>query len=278
MPFVPGLLASGLLLMGAQVPDRPPSVTEGASAPENVYGTPEPAEIADLVAGALSHRPVVVKGVIGILEAGRYYSLQDGISRLTVVPFPELADSLARFAGTRVEVTGYVRELVEDQGTCRFRGNRNAPQSLCDDPVLPPKPDLTSGRATWPRTSITVWRIVDASPSSRKATPADDASAVSGAPGERVHLRGQFGGANLAHAVSSAPPTADAWILTVEDAAVWVIGKAPRGSGFQLDPTYRGDLGKWLEVEGRMATCPATPCLKATKIRLSTPPDKDPPP
>ena len=255
-----------ILLFQVRIP------TEGVN-PEQIYGPAEPAEVGDLVAGAFARRPVVTRGVLGILEPGRYFTLQDGAARVTVIPMPGFGESLGPLVGTRVEVKGYVRKLVENQGTCRFRGDMNAPQSVCEDPELPPKPDLDTldRRLRWPPTSITIWSIADAPQRAGKGSAKAEPGSLFSAPGERVELRGQFGGANLGQALSSAAPDADAWVLIVEETAIWVVGKAPRGSGFRLDPGYRGDLGKWLEVEGRMAVCRGTPCLKASRIKLSAP-------
>jgi hypothetical protein len=240
--------------------------------PEKYYGPAEPAEVADLAAGTVSRRPVITRGVLGILETGKYYSLQDGAARVAIIGMPGLAQDLGPLVGTRVEVKGYVRELVEDQGTCRFRGDPMAPQSVCDHPELPPKPNLTRERSLWPRTSITIWSISDISPLAAKAAAAGDAAVLSAKPGEKVRVQGRFGGANLGHELSSPSPEAEAWVLLVEQTGIWVVGKPPRGPGFRLDPQYRGDLGKWLEVEGRMAVCGAAPCLKAGRVVLSTPP------
>jgi hypothetical protein len=241
--------------------------------PEQIYGPPEPVEVADLVAGAFSRRPVVTEGEVGILEPGRWYTLKDGMARVTLVALPELTQALGQLVGTRIEVKGYVRELVAQQGTCRHKGDMTAPQSLCDNPDLPPKPDITPDRNLWPRTSVTIWSIVDAKqPMARTAPTEADASALSAKPGEKVLVQGRFGGANLGQELTSPAPEPEAWVLLVEESGVWVVGKPPRGPGFRLDPQYRGDLGKWLEVEGRMAVCRGAPCLKARRVVLSSPP------
>lgn len=62
--------------------------------PEEIYGPAEPAEVSDLVAGVLSRRPVLTRGVLGILELGRYFYLQDGVAKGAVIPMPGFGESL----------------------------------------------------------------------------------------------------------------------------------------------------------------------------------------
>ena len=98
------------------------------------------------------------------------------------------------------------------------------------------------------------------------------ATALEGSPGEKVRLRGRFGGANLEGVLASPPPEPGAWILRSDDGAVWVLGKPPRGTGWHFDVRYRGDLGKWLEVEGVLARCGAETCVRARRVVLAAAP------
>jgi hypothetical protein len=50
------------------------------------------------------------------------------------------------------------------------------------------------------------------------------------------------------------------------------VGKEPKGKGWSFDPAYRGDMGKWLEVQGRLAACGTMPCLRASRLTLTARP------
>ena len=71
---------------------------------------------------------------------------------------------------------------------------------------------------------------------------------------QRVTVRGQFRGRNLYGDVPQAPAAAaeskGEFVLRSADAAIWVLGKRPRGHGFALDPESRIDTRRWLEVSG----------------------------
>jgi hypothetical protein len=71
---------------------------------------------------------------------------------------------------------------------------------------------------------------------------------------QHVTVRGQFRGRNLFGDVAQAPAAAaksrGEFVIRSADAAIWVLGKRPRGHGFQLDPESRIDTKRWLEVSG----------------------------
>ncbi len=263
-----------VLALAAQVPHAPPTLTPSgrsrdSARVERVYGTPEPVDVWTLTRGSYHRHTVITKGRVGPLDLqGGYFELSEENGRVALFGVPEIQEELHQFLGKRVEVVGLARDLVESQGTCRFRGNMNAPQSLCDDPELPPTPDLTPDRRAWPRVSITIWSIVDITPLGGALADIEFATALGGSPGEKVRLRGRFGGANLEGVLTSRPPEPGAWVLRSDDGAVWVIGKPPRGKGWHFDPTYRGDLGKWLEIEGVLARCGAETCVRARRVLL----------
>ena len=66
-----------------------------------------------------------------------------------------------------------------------------------------------------------------------------------------VTVTGRFRGRNLYGDLPEAPE-ASRWdfVLHSVDASVWVVGKEPKGDGFELDIMARVDTGKWLEVTG----------------------------
>ncbi len=248
-----------------RTPDRQ-TTHESSTSVKEYYGPPEPVDLRTLASGVLVRRTVITKGRVGFLDPSNvYFVLEEEGGRVLLMMVPGMAEAALQLMGRRVEVVGYSRELVANQGTCR----PGVVQSLCDDSLLPPKPDLTTGREHWPRVSVTSWSISDITGLQRKTDTADDFGAFrGGAMGDKVTLRGQFGGANLEGLLKTSSPEPGAWVLRSGDEAVWVVGKPPRGSGWRFDPNYRGDLGKWVEVEGRIAQCGAETCLKASRVIL----------
>jgi hypothetical protein len=274
----------GVLLLGtalAQDPNRPPQPR--SPGPYVQYGTPVPATVAEIAGGRYSHEAVRVRGRLALLDLpNQYYKLRDGTDEIVVIPVETLQGAARAFTGQRVEVVGLVRELKDSQGTCRFLG-MVVPESKCLDPELPPTPDLGPTRTHWPRMSVTIWSIEDARPldGGRKGPEeaSDTLAALLGNEGTsgKVHVRGRFCGRNLCGGLSTSPPTADAWVLQEGESAIWVVGKRPKGSGWALDPSYRGDTTRWLEVVGQVRTCGATRCLQADSVALVKSPDSPEP-
>jgi hypothetical protein len=78
-----------------------------------------------------------------------------------------------------------------------------------------------------------------------------DAAALDGKP---VRALGQFRGANLCRDLPDQTRRDPRdWVLVTPEGPVWVTGRRPEGRGFRLDPAYRGDVNRWLEVTGRVA-------------------------
>jgi hypothetical protein len=86
--------------------------------------------------------------------------------------------------------------------------------------------------------------------------------------GETVRVCGQFGGRDLFGDLAAEPPPSDGWVLRAAGHAIWVTGKAPRGDGFALDVTSRGDTKHWVEVEGRLETRGGMRRLRARRVAL----------
>ena len=73
------------------------------------------------------------------------------------------------------------------------------------------------------------------------------------------------------------------WVIKDDMFAVWVTGKKPKGSGWELDATLKRDTGKWIEVVGRPETRRGVTYLRAIKVSLTNAPSptadaKAPPP
>ena len=85
-----------------------------------------------------------------------------------------------------------------------------------------------------------------------------------------VTVTGRFRGRNLYGDMPEAPETSR-WdfVLHSVDASVWVVGKEPRGDGFELDVMARVDTSKWLEVTGDVLLEDGMVLIKAGTINLS---------
>ncbi len=101
--------------------------------------------------------------------------------------------------------------------------------------------------------------------------------------GQTVRVRGRFRGRNLFGDLPAWPRQSE-WdfVLQTADAAVWVVGKRPRGDGFDLTTTTRTHTGRWLEVTGRVTIVDDLPLLVADRLRAAEPeaepePVEDPP-
>jgi hypothetical protein len=253
----------------------------GASQRYVQYGQPLPATLWEIVGDRYTGQAVRTRGVLSFADAtSGYLKLTDQNSQVLVITVDEIRMEIASFVGLRVEVVGLARALKEDQGTCSFVG-KQVPQSICDNPDLPALPDLGSTRAHWPRTSLTIWTITDVTPLAGRRREGDEPSAtlrelLDGADTsvrERVSVRGRFCGRGLCGGLSAPAPRGDAWVLEQDGAAVWVVGRQPKGKGWRLDPSSTGDTSRWLEVVGRVQTCGGTRCLRADSVALVRSPD-----
>ncbi len=66
-----------------------------------------------------------------------------------------------------------------------------------------------------------------------------------------VTVVGRFRGRNLYGDLPEAPGTSpDDFVLRAGTAAAWIVGKEPKGRGFELDVMARVDTGRWLQVTG----------------------------
>jgi hypothetical protein len=102
--------------------------------------------------------------------------------------------------------------------------------------------------------------------------------------GQTVTVRGRFRGRNLLGDLPAWPRRSE-WdfVIQTADAAVWVVGKRPRGDGFDLSPTSRAQTGRWLEVTGRFDIVDDLPVIVAERLRAAEPiddaePAETPPP
>jgi hypothetical protein len=268
---LPGLVVALSLALAARGAPQVQVTAPGMNVGSAQYGPVQPAEVQEIAGQMYLRRAVRTKGTLSPLDfQGRYYMLSDGGSSIVLIPAADFHGDIKTIMGRRVEVEGYVRRLVEHQGTCRLRGAA-VPQSLCENPELPPTPDLFDESRDWPQVSITTWYLGDLTPTERKRGDGreliGDLVNREGIATKPVRVAGRFCGAGLCGGLG-APPVAKAWVLFDDVTAVWVIGKEPAGKGWRLDPAYRADTTRWLEVTGRVEPCGTTRCLRAKSVAL----------
>lgn len=95
-----------------------------------------------------------------------------------------------------------------------------------------------------------------------------------------VTVIGRFRGRNLYGDLPEAPDESR-WdfVLRSADAAAWVVGREPKGDGFELDVLARVDTGRWLEVTGAVRVQDGMVLVDAGALALSEPvADRSPPP
>ncbi len=94
-----------------------------------------------------------------------------------------------------------------------------------------------------------------------------------------VTVIGRFGGRNLYGDLPEAPDESR-WdfVLRSADAAAWIVGREPKGDGFELDVLARVDTGRWLEVTGAVRVEDGMVLVDAGALALAEPvPDRPPP-
>ena len=85
--------------------------------------------------------------------------------------------------------------------------------------------------------------------------------------GQTVEVTGRFRGRNLHGDLPEAPGTSpDDFVLQSGAAAAWVVGKKPRGEGFDLDVMARVDTGRWLQITGVVSGTNRLVAIEASKI------------
>lgn len=90
--------------------------------------------------------------------------------------------------------------------------------------------------------------------------------------GANVTVAGRFRGRNLYGDQPSAPGRSKYdFVIQLADASMWVVGRRPKGSGFDLNVDARVDTGRWLEVQGDVRTGRGLVWIEAIDIRPSRP-------
>ena len=94
-----------------------------------------------------------------------------------------------------------------------------------------------------------------------------------------VTVIGRFRGRNLYGDLPESPDESR-WdfVLRSADAAAWVVGREPRGDGFELDVLARVDTGRWLQVTGAVRVEDGMVLVDAGALSLAEPVADRPPP
>lgn len=94
--------------------------------------------------------------------------------------------------------------------------------------------------------------------------------------GRTVTVRGRFRGRNLLGDLPAWPRESQ-WdfVLQAADAAIWVLGRRPRGDGFDLNTSSRAHTGRWLEATGRIEIRESLPVLVADRLATATADDDE---
>lgn len=268
----------GLPLMLAALQAQP----EHAGTPRayDAYGPPEAVELAEVAYNSESYQrhKVVTKGELRAL-GGQLdkFLLVDGTARVLVIPVQELADEPRRLIGQRVEVTGIVRSLPTNQQMVGCRAQMML-ESKCADPDLPVLPNA---QIDWPPISITIFDLAEtgAAPRAGPETEGVDLEDIlrpdTSYAGQTLRVIGLFGGRDLLGELpAGSAPTAQDWVLRQPPHAIWVTGRKPQGKGWKLDPTYKGDGVRWVEVNGRVEVKGGVAFLRASKVTLVSAPKK----
>lgn len=207
---------------------------------------------------------------------------------VALVDTPRLGDQVWRLPADQGKTLAVVfRTAPSTDGPVEIRGTfvdvgRFAPDdSRITAYSLQPVLNAVIGpNGAWPMRD-TVFAIVNATATPVDAPQITSIRAIAMFPekfdGKPVKLRGRFRGRNLLGDLPSWPrQTQNDFVLQAADGAVWVTGQKPKGKGFELDPTARRDVGRWLEVSGTMSTVEGLPMLKAATVTASSPDEEEP--
>ena len=226
------------------------------------YGQPVDVQINDLAQSPSSYYDQLVRtrGRLG-MDAGvtRLYHLQDDFgSTVRIVPFPEVSgnfeEEAQKIMGRSIEVVGIFQRVA---GV----GNQ-----------LPPMGTAVPG--------LIEFMEFTGPPEERKGSmkaPEVRLEALLSPPGKRdgqlLRVVGKFRGHNLYGDLPTVSQRRSAdWVIKDDVYAVWVTGKKPKGTGWELDAGLRRDTGKWIEVIGVPETVGGVTYLKAERVALTTAP------
>jgi hypothetical protein len=229
---------------------------------EYQYGAPVDVTISDLVnsPGSYERRAVKTRGILDMGTAlGRSYILRDifGVG-VTLVAVPEVDtefDTEARtWIGREVQVTGaFFQASTSASSTITRESDRYSIQFW--KYLGPPDREIKGGIKA------------------NEVSLEDLVSKTGKLDGQTVRVVGKFRGRNLFGDLParSVRDSSD-WVIKDDVYAVWVTGKRPKGSGWELDLGLKRDTNKWIEVVGRPETIGNVTYIRALSVVLGGPP------
>lgn len=256
----------------AQVTLPVPSPSPGSTRPQGGgYGSAVPVELESIAFDAETHqrKHVLTQGRLDILEPNQYYLLRNGAARVLVLLSHGMGhNDVLTLLGRDAEVRGIVRRIRPKE----YPGGTDL--DLIEDPDLPVLP---APRSDWPKVSLTLLSVAAIESSEfRSKTGADRGEARQilanpplPATAKDVRLAGLFRGRNLFGELPAASQRLPQdWVVKDGDTAFWVTGKEPRGKGWSLDPTYRPDTTRWVEVVGKPEVANGVLYVRASRVSL----------
>lgn len=245
-------------------------VLGAASAPVLAQGVPNTYELrygdpVDVSLEDLFNSPEVYEGravrTTGHLEPDvgggrRSYLLREGGARVYVQPVADVAGNFnfdaARLLGGQLQVVG----LFTRSGQPSQSGTRGVAGVIGFWRYLGPRKEPSNTEIEAPALSL---EALLTTPERRD--------------GQLVRVVGQFRGRNLyGDLPAKSERSRSDWVIKDDLYAVWVTGKKPKGSGWELDPGLKRDTGRWIEVVGRVQASAGVVYLDAVKVSLGKAP------
>jgi hypothetical protein len=237
------------------------SVGDDVSRYDAIYGKPVDVTVDDLVneSAAYTNRAVRTHGrlELGFESTQRTYMLRGLMYQIRIAPVREVAseweDAALKMLGREVEITGVFLEIGQGQQAAQ---QGQTPYGIQFWGFTGPPEKEPTGEIKAPEVSLE--KLV-ANPGKRD--------------GQMIRVVGKFRGRNLYGdlPVSTQRTTAD-WVIKDDLYAIWVTGKKPKGTGWELDATLKRDTGKWIEVIGKPETIRGVTYVKAVRIQLTPQP------
>jgi hypothetical protein len=235
--------------------EEPPS----QSRYDYMYGSPVDVSVDDLIqmgATAYADRAVRTKGTLEMsnrLQGRRFgFALRGTFGgQIEIMPVADVSyefeTEAKRWFGQEVQITGVVGQSTDTQGALvliqfwKYLG--------------PPERDI---KGIQKANVVTLESLV---------------LKPGGHDGQTVRVVGKFRGRNLYGdlPVRSQRNSSD-WVIKDDVFAVWVTGKKPKGTGFDLDPGLKRDTGKWVVVVGRPETSGSVTYLRALQVEVTSAP------
>jgi len=270
-PAVALPLSVSLSLAAALAAALGPGPARAQGSAESRYGRAADVQISDLAQSPSSYYDQLIrtKGRLNTdVGLSRTYLLQDDFGNsVRIVPAADVArefdERAHRLVGRPLEVMGVFHQLSSPS---QMQQPGVAVAGIIEFVEFTGPPEERKGELKAPE--VRLEKLVG-QPGTRD--------------GQMVRVVGKFRGQNLYGDLPSHSQRHSAdWVIKDDVYAVWVTGRKPKGSGWELDAGLRRDTGKWIEVIGVPETMGGVTYLKAERVALTTAPsasaDAAPPP